>query len=112
MFTGFQASVHRAAESAGWSGDEVLRNEAAYQETLANLVRREVEWLRRGAKARTTKAKARIQNAERLIDEAWRFARVGEFANAEAMLQDALAGFEGLGLDWHAGVTRRLVLQA
>ncbi|MDQ3283285.1 MAG: ABC-F family ATP-binding cassette domain-containing protein [Acidobacteriota bacterium] len=49
--------------------DEVLRNEAAYQETLANLVRREVEWLRRGAKARTTKAKARIQNAERLIDE-------------------------------------------
>ncbi|HEX7808950.1 MAG TPA: ATP-binding cassette domain-containing protein, partial [Thermoanaerobaculia bacterium] len=49
--------------------DDVLRNEAAYQETLANLVRREVEWLRRGAKARTTKAKARIQNAEKLIDE-------------------------------------------
>src|SRR5216684_5787645 len=49
--------------------DELLRNEAAYQETLANLVRREVEWLRRGPKARTTKAKARIQNAERLIDE-------------------------------------------
>ena len=50
--------------------DEVLRNEAAYQETLQNLVRREMEWLRRGAKARTTKAKARIQNAERLIEEA------------------------------------------
>jgi ATP-binding cassette subfamily F protein uup len=49
--------------------DELLRNEAAYQETLANLVRREVEWLRRGPKARSTKAKARIQNAERLIDE-------------------------------------------
>jgi len=49
--------------------DELLRNEAAYQETLANLVRREVEWLRRGPKARTTKAKSRIQNAERLIDE-------------------------------------------
>ena len=49
--------------------DEVLRNEAAYQETLANLVRREMDWLRRGPKARTTKAKARIQNAERLIDE-------------------------------------------
>jgi ATP-binding cassette subfamily F protein uup len=28
-----------------------------------------MEWLRRGAKARTTKAKARIQNAERLIEE-------------------------------------------
>jgi ATP-binding cassette subfamily F protein uup len=49
--------------------DEVLRNEAAYQETLANLVRREMEWLRRGPKARTTKAKARIQNAGRLIGE-------------------------------------------
>src|SRR3954451_1242037 len=49
--------------------DEILRNEAAYQETLANLVRREVEWLRRGPKARTTKAKARIQSADRLIGE-------------------------------------------
>jgi len=49
--------------------DEVLRSEAAYQETLANLVRREMEWLRRGPKARTTKAKARIQNADRLIEE-------------------------------------------
>jgi ATP-binding cassette subfamily F protein uup len=49
--------------------DELLRNEAAYQETLANLVRREVEWLRRGPKARTTKSKSRIQNAEGLIGE-------------------------------------------
>jgi len=48
--------------------DEVLRNEAAYQETLANLVRHEVEWLRRGAKARTSKSKARIQSAERSIE--------------------------------------------
>jgi ATP-binding cassette subfamily F protein uup len=32
-------------------------------------VRREVEWLRRGPKARTTKAKARIDSAGRLIDE-------------------------------------------
>ena len=49
--------------------DELLRNEVAYQETLANLVRREVEWLRRGPKARTTKAKARIQSAGRLMEE-------------------------------------------
>ncbi len=48
--------------------DDLLRNEAAYQDTLANLVRREMEWLRRGPKARTTKSKARINNAERLID--------------------------------------------
>jgi hypothetical protein len=30
----------------------------------------------------------------------------------EAMLRDSLAGFESLGLDWHAAETRRLVLQA
>jgi ATP-binding cassette subfamily F protein uup len=49
--------------------DELLKNEAAYQETLANLVRREMEWLRRGPKARTTKAKARINSAGKLIEE-------------------------------------------
>ncbi len=37
--------------------------------SLANTVRREIEWLRRGAKARSTKAKGRIQEAERLIEE-------------------------------------------
>ena len=49
--------------------DEFLRGQAAYQESLANTVRREIEWLRRGAKARSTKAKGRIQDAGRLIDE-------------------------------------------
>jgi ATP-binding cassette subfamily F protein uup len=49
--------------------DEVLRNQAEYQASLANRVRREVEWLKRGAKARTTKSKGRIQEAERLIGE-------------------------------------------
>ena len=48
--------------------DELLANQAAYEDSLANLVRREIEWLRRGPKARTTKAKARIQNANELID--------------------------------------------
>ncbi len=32
-------------------------------------MRREIEWLRRGAKARTTKAKGRIKEADRLIEE-------------------------------------------
>src|SRR6185295_7674470 len=49
--------------------DDFLRGQAAYQESLANTVRREIEWLHRGAKARSTKAKGRIQEAERLIDE-------------------------------------------
>jgi len=49
--------------------DEVRKNQAEYQESLANRARREVEWLRRGPKARGTKAKARIQEANRLLDE-------------------------------------------
>jgi len=49
--------------------DELLRGQAAYQESLANTVRREIEWLRRGAKARSTKAKGRIKEAGRLIEE-------------------------------------------
>ncbi len=49
--------------------DERLRNDAVYRDTLANLVRREVEWLRRGPKARTTKAKARVDAAQSLIAE-------------------------------------------
>ncbi|ODT44257.1 MAG: ABC transporter ATP-binding protein [Nitrospira sp. SCN 59-13] len=49
--------------------DAALQAQADYQSSLANRVRREVEWLRRGPKARTTKAKGRIQSAGKLIDE-------------------------------------------
>src|SRR5262245_6534315 len=49
--------------------DEFLRGQAAYQDALANTVRREIEWLRRGAKARSTKAKGRIKQAGQLIAE-------------------------------------------
>ena len=42
---------------------EFLRAQQKQQAALENLVRREIEWLRRGAKARTTKSKARIQDA-------------------------------------------------
>ncbi|MFH1851606.1 MAG: ATP-binding cassette domain-containing protein, partial [Candidatus Neomarinimicrobiota bacterium] len=37
--------------------------------TLSNTVRREIEWLRRGPKARTTKARSRIDSANQLIDD-------------------------------------------
>ena len=40
---------------------------SARHEALANTVRREVEWLRRGPKARTGKSKARIDEAGRLM---------------------------------------------
>ncbi|WP_102346477.1 ABC-F family ATP-binding cassette domain-containing protein [Bacillus sp. Marseille-P3661] len=42
------------------------QNEAASEEKRQNLLRRELAWIRRGAKARTTKQKARIQRFETL----------------------------------------------
>jgi ATP-binding cassette subfamily F protein uup len=48
---------------------EFLAAQAKHQEALGNRVRTELEWLRRGPKARATKAKARIDNANELIAE-------------------------------------------
>jgi ATP-binding cassette subfamily F protein uup len=41
--------------------------QAAREQSLASAVRREIEWLKRGAKARTTKAKGRIQQAHSMM---------------------------------------------
>jgi ATP-binding cassette subfamily F protein uup len=49
--------------------EEFLHAQAKHQDALENRVRREIEWLRRGPKARATKAKARIDNAGRLMAE-------------------------------------------
>ena len=49
--------------------EEFLEAQANQQQSLATKVRREVEWLRRGPKARTGKSKARIDAAGRLIAE-------------------------------------------
>jgi ATP-binding cassette subfamily F protein uup len=49
--------------------DALLSNQASYRESLANHVRREVAWLRRGPKARTSKSKARIDAAHRSLSE-------------------------------------------
>ncbi len=46
-----------------------LKARTQYREGLANRVRRELEWLGRGAKARTTKARSRIEKAEALQQE-------------------------------------------
>jgi ABC transport system ATP-binding/permease protein len=78
--------------------DDFLRGQAAYQESLANTVRREIEWLRRGAKARSTKAKGRIQEAERLIDE---------LAESRARSVSATAGIDFISSQRR---TRRLVV--
>jgi ATP-binding cassette subfamily F protein uup len=49
--------------------EEFLLAQSSRQESLANKVRREVEWLRRGPKARTGKSRARTSEAGRLIRE-------------------------------------------
>ncbi|SME93416.1 ABC-F family ATP-binding cassette domain-containing protein [Pseudobacteriovorax antillogorgiicola] len=48
---------------------DYLEGLSRQEEALSNKVRREVEWLRRGPKARTTKAKYRIDDAKRLISD-------------------------------------------
>jgi ATP-binding cassette subfamily F protein uup len=63
--------------------DELIRSQERREVVLKNTLRRETEWLRRGAKARTTKQTARITRAGDLKGE------VGEFEerNAKKRLQ-------------------------
>ena len=49
--------------------DERLAGQAAYQESLRNRVRGELDWLSRKARARTRKSQARIDEAQRLQQE-------------------------------------------
>jgi ATP-binding cassette subfamily F protein uup len=49
--------------------EKFLEAQARRQEALENRVRNEIEWLRHGAKARTSKSKARIDKAQDLIRE-------------------------------------------
>ena len=49
--------------------EDFLIAQQKLQDSLQTKVKREVEWLRRGPKARTTKSKARIDEAHRLISE-------------------------------------------
>ena len=49
--------------------EEFLHAQSKRQEALENLVHSEIEWLRRGAKARTRKSKARIDKAGELMVE-------------------------------------------
>jgi ATP-binding cassette subfamily F protein uup len=65
--------------------EEAIREQAAARDVLANKVRREVEWLRRGPKARTRKSHARIKEAGRLMHE---------LDAAEARAGEARAGID------------------
>lgn len=46
--------------------EKIIHEQAKRETVLSNKVRREIEWLRRGAKARTSKAKYRIEKAQQL----------------------------------------------
>ncbi len=74
-----------------------LEAQAKQQDALANRVRTEIEWLRRGPKARTTKSKARIDRAHELI---------GELAEVSARNRTATASIEFSATDRQ---TKRLV---
>lgn len=65
--------------------EEYLHAQGKRQDALANRVHTEIEWLRRGPKARTTKSKARIDKAHELI---------GELAEVNARTSSASAGID------------------
>ena len=65
-----------------------LEARAQYRDSLANRVRRELEWLARGPKARTTKSQARIDEAERLA---------ADLAQVRSELATSRAGIEMTG---------------
>ncbi len=74
-----------------------LEAQSKLQDSLKNRVKIEVEWLRRGPKARATKAKARIDNANDLI---------GQLRDVNQRVQTATAGIDFSATDRQ---TKRLV---
>jgi ATP-binding cassette subfamily F protein uup len=72
--------------------------ENAREESQRNIVRREIEWLRKGPRARTTKQKARIDRAGGLIDD------LAELSHRNAQDRTARIDFTG-----SERKTRRLV---
>jgi ATP-binding cassette subfamily F protein uup len=74
-----------------------LESQSKQQDSLRNRVRTEIEWLRRGPKARTTKSKARIDTANAMI---------GELAAIDSRTSVSTAG-----IDFEASMrkTKRLV---
>ena len=74
-----------------------LESQNRQQESLRNQVRTEIEWLRRGPKARTTKSKARIDTANAMI---------GQLAEMNARTAVSM-----VGIDFDASLrkTKRLV---
>jgi ATP-binding cassette subfamily F protein uup len=79
--------------------EQALNAQAHLQQTLASKVRREVAWLQRGARARQTKARGRIQDAEKLIDQL-----------AEVKARNAMTNSIEIGFDASGRKTKELVV--
>ncbi len=77
--------------------EEYLHAQRKRQESLENRVHTEIEWLRRGPKARTTKSKARIDTAYEMI---------GELADLNARTRTSTARIDFLAADRQ---TKRLI---
>jgi ATP-binding cassette subfamily F protein uup len=80
------------------SYEEFLQIKAAYLEaqasreaSLKNVLRREVEWLSRGAKARTTKQKARIDRAGEIADEVQSLAQKNQVGSLRLEFEESSA---------------------
>ncbi|MBK6519346.1 MAG: ABC-F family ATP-binding cassette domain-containing protein [Polyangiaceae bacterium] len=82
---------------------ELLAHEARVEQNRQNLLRRETAWLRRGAKARSTKQKARIQRAQDLISStpAQREERgaLKDAGQRPTRLGKTILDLEGVGID-------------
>ncbi|GAC1434163.1 MAG: ATP-binding cassette domain-containing protein [Terriglobales bacterium] len=85
--------------------EEFLEAQAKRQDALENRVRGEIEWLRRGPKARTTKSKSRINKAKEMIGELsdlnarMRTDSTDIDFNATDRQTKRLMGIEGLGFE-------------
>jgi ATP-binding cassette subfamily F protein uup len=77
--------------------ESYMESQTRVQEGLRNRVRTEIEWLRRGPKARATKAKARIDTAHALI---------GKLAEVDARMRTAATA---ISFDATERETKRLI---
>jgi len=87
--------------------DALLSNQASYRESLGNRVRREVAWLRRGAKARTSKSRARVEAAERSIAELAESRERAASGSATARVELTASGRKTKRLWYGRGLSKR-----
>ncbi len=78
--------------------EDFLAAQQGRQQALASSVRREIEWLRRGAKARTTKAKGRIDRAGEMMSDL-----------ADLKRRNTAAGAANIDFTASARKTRKLI---